>query len=143
MRRKNRRTVSISYKQPFAVGETCFVTLKNKTSTSNIYTWNFFGAEIISKSDDGSSYQLRFKTSGEKRIYLQVLNDQGIASNISEQFIEVTSGNIKPSTIPIDDNTYLNDVGFALDLEKTVSRKYSTAMHIGLWKGIQTGSIQK
>lgn len=108
----------ISYKQPFAVGETCFVTLKNKPSTSNIYTWNFSGAEIISKSDDGSSYQLRFKTSGEKRIYLQVLNDQGIASNISEQFIEVTSGNIKPSTIPIDDNTYLNDVGFALDLDE-------------------------
>ena len=108
----------ISYKQPFATGEICSITLKNRPSSSNTYNWNFSGAEIISQSDDGFSYQLRFKENGEKRIALQVFDDQGNASNISEQFIEVTSGNIKPSTIPIDDNTDLSDVGFAIDMDE-------------------------
>ena len=108
----------ISYKQPFATGEICTATLKNKPLPSNTYNWDFAGAEIISQSDDGSTYRLSFKESGEKRIALQVIDSQGNASNISEQFIEVTSGNIKPSTIPLDDNTKLNDVGFALDLDE-------------------------
>lgn len=108
----------ISYKQPFAVGDVCKVTLTNKALSSNIYNWDFDGAEILNQSEDKSSYELRFKDSGEKRIALQVSDSKGNLSNIVEQFINVTSGNIKPGNILLDDNTALTDVGFALDMDE-------------------------
>lgn len=107
----------LSYKKPFAVHDTCTVSLKNPPVSGVTYNWNFDGAEILSQSDDGSTYQITFRTSGDKKITLQSLTPEGTLSIQSEQTITVVPTNMKQASF-IYDGKEGYGTQFAFDIDE-------------------------
>lgn len=93
----------LSYKNPFAVHDTCTVSLKGKPVTGNIYNWDFDGADVLSSSEDGSTYQITFRSPGKKCISLQSITASGVMSSKKEHVLSVDYANVKKCPVVVDE----------------------------------------
>lgn len=106
----------VSYKNPFAIHDTCMVYLTNAPVEGYVYNWDFDGAEVLSKNEDGSIYKLSFHTPGEKNISLQVSTVQGALSIKKEKTLYVSQANIKECKLRLVSEGYCPV--FALDIDE-------------------------
>lgn len=134
---------NIEYVRPFAVGDTCRVVATASPANGNSYQWEIDGATIISDNADHSEMQLKFTTSGEKTLRLNVVDASGKVLSSKEKFILAKRANLKPYDIFIPEQTYgVRQVKFVADfnadgISEMFHEKFRQENPDGVWEGVK------
>ena len=105
----------LSCDEYFSVGDTCTVILLGNVETSCTYDWDWNGATVLSRSEDGSEYKIIFTQGGEKHIALKATTTSGVYA-LMEHSLEVNPGNVKNHNFETGASIY--DVPVAIDLDE-------------------------
>lgn len=99
----------------FSVGDTCTVLLLGDVEAGCTYDWDWDGATVLSRSENGDEYKIVFTQGGEKHIALKVAAASGAFAQM-EHALEVNPGNAKEHDFGIGTSVY--DVLMAMDLDE-------------------------
>ncbi len=131
----------LSYDRPFAIGDTCAVSLTTRPEEGCTYQWNFSGGRVIRADEKTQTYDVVFDSGGEKTVSLTVSSSDYTTSPVS-QILDVHPGNIKPGRL-YDDKGNDFRVSWAADIDEDGEyeiydgSRFKESIYSGIYKDIQ------